>query len=46
MITATIMGCFKRRDAKELFYDLRIFLLVAFITELLESFDEIVVVND
>lgn len=46
MVAAKIMGCFQGRDAKELFYDLGILILVAFVTELLESFGEIMVVGD
>jgi len=46
MIVATIMGSFQERDAKKLFYDLGIFILVAFVTELLKSFDEIMIVDD
>ena len=46
MATATIMVCFKGRDDKELFYDLRIFIAVAFVMELLKSFSEIMVVGD
>jgi hypothetical protein len=46
MVATTIMRCFKGRDAKELFYDLGVFILVAFVTKLLESFREIVVVRD
>lgn len=40
------MGYFKGRDVKELFYDLGILVLVAFFTELLESFGETMVVDD
>ena len=46
MATATIVVCFKGRYAKELFYDLRMFIAVAFIMELLKSFSEIIVVSD
>jgi hypothetical protein len=46
IVATTIIRSFKRRDAKEIFYDLRVFILVAFVTKLLESFCEIVVVGD
>jgi hypothetical protein len=46
MVATTIMRSFKGRDAKELFYDLRVFIPVAFVTKLLESFCEIVAVRD
>ena len=46
MATATIMVCSKGRDAKTLFYDLRIFVAVAFVMELLKSLSEIMVVGD
>lgn len=46
MVAATVMVYFKGRDSKELFNDLRIFILVAFVTELLKSFSEIMVVGD
>jgi len=42
----TIVSSFKGRNAKELFYNLRVFILVAFVTKLLKSFCEIVVVHD
>jgi hypothetical protein len=45
-VATTIMRCFKRRDAEELFYDLGVFILVAFVTELLETFREIMIVRD
>jgi len=46
MIVATIMGSFKGRDTKELFYDLGILVLVAFATKLLKIFDEIMIISD
>jgi hypothetical protein len=46
MAATTIVSSFKGRNAKELFYDLRVFILVAFAPKLLESFCEIVVVHD
>lgn len=46
MVAATIVGYFKGRDAKELFYDLGIFVWAAFVTELLESFGGIMVVGN
>ena len=46
MVATTIMRSFKGRDAKELFYNLGVFILVAFVTKLLESFREIMVVGD
>ena len=46
MVAATIMGVFKGGDAKELFNDFGIFVLMAFVMELLESLREIMVVRD
>ena len=46
MVTATIMECFEGRDTKETCYNLGIFILVAFVTELLKIFGEIMVVGD
>ncbi len=46
MVTATIIGYFEGRDTKETFYNLGIFIMVAFITELLKSFGEIMVIGD
>ena len=40
------MRSFKGRDTEELFYDLGVFFLVAFVTKLLESFCEVMVVRD
>ena len=44
--TAIIMGYVEGRDIKETFYNLRIFILITFVTELLKIFDEIMVIGD
>ncbi len=46
MVTVTIIGYFKGRHAKKLFYNLTIFILVAFVTELLKSFGKIIVIGN
>ena len=46
MVTATIMGCVEGRDIKETCYNLGVFILIAFVTELLKIFREIMVVGD
>ena len=46
MIAVTMMVCFEGNDIKELLYNLEIFILFAFIMELLKSFDKIMIVGD
>jgi hypothetical protein len=41
-----IDGRLNRRDAEEIYQDFGVFILAAFITDLLESFGKIVVVSD
>ena len=46
MIAITVMMYFKKKNSKEFFNDFKIFILIAFVTKLLKSFSEIMIVND
>ena len=43
---AAIIRSFERKDAKELFYNLGVFVLVAFVTKPPKSFREILVIRN
>lgn len=40
------MKCVEGRDIKKTFYNLRIFILVIFVIELLKTFDKIIVIDN